>query len=57
MANYLKSWITVKANKNTLKYVDSLITKAEERIENEMLDVILNGLLGSVNKIRHDIEA
>ena len=35
MANDLKSWVTVKANDDTLKYVDSLVTKAEERIEND----------------------
>jgi hypothetical protein len=35
MANELKSWITVKANEDTLKFVDSLVTKAEERIEND----------------------
>jgi hypothetical protein len=35
MANNLTSWITVKANDNTLKYVDSLVTKAEEKIEND----------------------
>ena len=35
MANNLTSWITVKANDDTLKYVDSLVTKAEEKIEND----------------------
>ena len=33
MANHLKSWITVKANNDTLKYVDSLIDKTEENVE------------------------
>ena len=35
MANNLKSWIKVKANDDTLKYVDSLVTKAEEEIKND----------------------
>lgn len=39
MANELKSWITVKANEDTLKFVDSLVTKAEERIENDTYGV------------------
>ena len=35
MANNLTSWVTIKANDDTLKYVDSLVTKAEERNEND----------------------
>ena len=35
MANHLTSWIKVKANDDTLKYVDSLVTKAEGKIEND----------------------
>tara|TARA_B100001287_G_scaffold62403_1_gene50481 strand:- start:2075 stop:2656 length:582 start_codon:yes stop_codon:yes gene_type:complete len=35
MANNLTSWIKVKANEDTIKYVDSLVTKAEERNEND----------------------
>ncbi len=35
MANHLKSWITVKANEDTLKFVDSLIDKTEKKYEND----------------------
>tara|TARA_B100001287_G_scaffold238349_1_gene211737 strand:- start:12 stop:593 length:582 start_codon:yes stop_codon:yes gene_type:complete len=39
MANNLKSWIKVKANDTTIKYVDSLISKAEEKIENDRFGI------------------